>query len=867
MHARLLLVLSLSVLVACGDDDPAPSDAGFDASDVGRACDDDDDCDDGLFCTGADRCVNQVCTITPACEADETCSEDADECAPSCSLDPDVDGDGAERSECGGDDCDDQDPRRFPGGVEICDAEGVDEDCDRTTYGARDVDREGLDDMRCRNEIGGEITSRGEDCDDARRAVQPGSPEVCNGLDDDCDGAIDETVSVAGFADLDVDGHGDPDAPMRACPGTRRFALEGDDCDDTNRMRHGAMPELCDTVDNDCDTRVDEATVAVPWYPDTDGDGFGVPGGSTVSCTPVAGASIFPLDCAGADPMRHPAADEVCNGIDDDCNGLADFVLGTNDWEDDDEDGFADAACGAAIEEPDCDDGDPQVSPRAGERCGNYGDDDCDGTVDDGCAAIPDGGVRMDAGPPDGGWCGADVASDPDNCGECGLRCRARPYADAICEDGLCGITCDADRADCNRIEPDGCEVRITDDRFNCGGCGVRCADDQACVGRSCVRGTFRSSGEDGAFDPEADVVLDPGVYDFTTIHVRAGVTVRARGTGVLDLRATGNVVIEGSIDVSGGAGGTGITAGVPGAGNGGGGATGQTTAGATGTTSMCQPGGVGGIGPSGVDASTTNACGLGGQAGGGAGGYQYICGGGGGGSAGGGGGGGISCAGGAGGGPGGGAGGALSGVASAWPGVGGALALGAPYAGTSGVPGGTAAGGGGGSIGADAAADLAVATTFRPGSGGGGGGFGHFSGSLVGGSGGGGGGGGAVRIASATRIEIRSTGAVRADGGRGGNQNQFLAGGGGGSGGVVYLAAPELVLRGTVSAAGGAAGGGGGGNPAGGPGGAGGMGRVRISVNPATCEISGTVRPAAPMLCEATGAVPGRAYVGRYPD
>ncbi|WP_053233736.1 MopE-related protein [Sandaracinus amylolyticus] len=861
MRARWLLVLSLSVLVACGDDDTAPSDAGFDASDVGRACDDDSDCDDGLFCTGVDRCVDQVCTTAPACQADETCSEDDDECAPSCSLDPDVDGDGAQRTECGGDDCDDEDPRRFPGGVEICDADGVDEDCDPATYGARDVDREGLDDMRCRNEIGGEITSRGEDCDDARRSVQPGSPEVCNGLDDDCDGAIDENVSVAGFADLDVDGHGDPAAPMRACPGTRRFALEGDDCDDTNRMRHAAMPELCDTVDNDCDTRVDEATVEVRWYPDTDGDGFGVPGGSTLSCTPVAGASIVPLDCAGDDPTRHPAAAEVCNGVDDDCNGLADFALGTNDWEDDDEDGFADAACGASIEEPDCDDGDPQVNPRAGERCGNDGDDDCDGMVDDGCAALPDGGVRMDGGPPDAGWCGADVASDPDNCGECGLRCRARPYADVTCEDARCGITCDADRADCNRIETDGCETPIVDDARNCGGCGVACAADQACVGRVCVRGAFRSSGEDGAFDPEADVVLDPGVYDFTTIRVRPGVTVRVRGTGVLDLRATGDVIVEGAIDASGGAGGFGASGNATTATNGGGGATGHAVAAASG---RCAPGGGGGMGAAGADASPTSECGLGGAAGGGAGGYQGVSGGGGGGPAGGGGGSGsVSTNGGAGGGPGGGA----AGTTAAWPGQGGGLALGAPYAGGSGGTGGVCGGGGGGSIGADAAADLAVATTFRPGSGGGGGGWGFFSGSLLAGSGGGGGGGGAVRIASATRIEIREGGAVRADGGRGGNQNAFQCGGGGGSGGVVYLASPALVLRGTVSAGAGPAGAGGGGNPAGAPGGAGGLGRVRISVNPATCEITGTVRPTTAMLCEPSGAVPGRAYVARYPD
>ncbi|MCZ7680956.1 MAG: putative metal-binding motif-containing protein [Sandaracinaceae bacterium] len=85
-----------------------------------------------------------------------------------------------------GDDCDDADPSRFAGAVEVCDAEGHDEDCDLTTLGATDVDGDGAISAACCNGA-----TCGGDCNDGDPLVGPLQREACNGRDDDCDGTTD----------------------------------------------------------------------------------------------------------------------------------------------------------------------------------------------------------------------------------------------------------------------------------------------------------------------------------------------------------------------------------------------------------------------------------------------------------------------------------------------------------------------------------------------------------------------------------------------------------------------------------------------------------------------------------------------------
>ena len=179
----------------------------------GTGCGADSDCSDGRACNGVERCRSGVCSAPLRCSTD-------------------LDGDGSASMETGGDDCDDGNRRRFPGNTEVCDVGDTDEDCDPTTYGQRDVDRDGAFDARCCNWGPRGDRLCGTDCDDIRADVHPGAAETCNFRDDDCDGAIDEGVTVQLHRDSDGDGSGDPGCASMGCAGARGFVMLGNDCDD-----------------------------------------------------------------------------------------------------------------------------------------------------------------------------------------------------------------------------------------------------------------------------------------------------------------------------------------------------------------------------------------------------------------------------------------------------------------------------------------------------------------------------------------------------------------------------------------------------------------------------------------------------------
>jgi hypothetical protein len=358
-------------------DAPAP-DGGF------SGCLDDGDCDDGAFCNGIERCRPEqsgadalgCVTGTGGCLAGQTCMEVGDRCVTECAVEEDADDDGAVAAECGGLDCDDSDPARRPRLPEVCGDDAHDEDCDESTVGDRDADGDGAIDALCCNG-----TTCGTDCNDARADVRPGGTEVCDGLDQDCNGTVDEGTLAAGYPDLDGDLHGDASASASmACEGLGHRAPNADDCDDGNPAVHEAQSEIDDGLDNDCDTRIDEDVQTVTFYRDLDGDGFGnAASGTTRSDAPVIGFSVLSSDCDDAAAGVRPSANESCNAIDDDCDGIANFVIEPGDLEDDDRDGVADSGCGGA----DCNDADATTYPDALELCDSR-DNDCDGTVDDG---------------------------------------------------------------------------------------------------------------------------------------------------------------------------------------------------------------------------------------------------------------------------------------------------------------------------------------------------------------------------------------------------------------------------------------------------------------------------------------------------
>lgn len=122
------------------------------------------------------------------------------------------------------------------------------------------------------------------DCDDSRPEVFPGHAEVCDALDNDCDGLIDEGLgqSTCGFGACQRTVDNCSGGATQTCvPGT-------------------PAPEACDGIDNDCNGIADDI--------DADGDGY----------------FVCDRDCDDTNPAVHVGAPEVCNGVDDDCNGLVD---------------------------------------------------------------------------------------------------------------------------------------------------------------------------------------------------------------------------------------------------------------------------------------------------------------------------------------------------------------------------------------------------------------------------------------------------------------------------------------------------------------------------------------------------------------
>jgi hypothetical protein len=145
----------------------------------------------------------------------------------------------------------------------------------------------------------------GDDCDEGDAAVNPQATERCNGIDDDCNGAIDEAGAVGEqewFNDVDVDGFGDPEQSMWACTSPVLWVSDFTDCDDGNASVNPQVVEQCNTVDDDCDGDVDEGFVRQPWYADRDGDDAGRQGSSPVyACAAPAGFVRNDDDCVDAD--------------------------------------------------------------------------------------------------------------------------------------------------------------------------------------------------------------------------------------------------------------------------------------------------------------------------------------------------------------------------------------------------------------------------------------------------------------------------------------------------------------------------------------------------------------------------------------
>ncbi len=275
-------------------------------------------------------------------------------------------------------DCDDSDPSTHPGAAEVDCTDATDYNCDGSS-GYADADGDGW--PAC------------EDCDDSVAEVNPDAQEVCNDLDDDCDGDIDQDAVDAAtwYGDADGDGYGGSVFVSVECEAPHGFVDNSEDCDDLDASSWPGADEVCDEADNNCDGEVDEGVLST-FYADDDGDGYGDANSPVEACDQPTGASHLDTDCDDSDPSARPGGIELCDSVDNDCDGDVDVDAFDADeyWPDVDGDGFGagssveacDQPSGYADNEDDCDDGDNAINPLATETCDGV-DEDCDGTADD----------------------------------------------------------------------------------------------------------------------------------------------------------------------------------------------------------------------------------------------------------------------------------------------------------------------------------------------------------------------------------------------------------------------------------------------------------------------------------------------------
>ena len=151
-------------------------------------------------------------------------------------------------------------------------------------------------------DLDGDEYSAKLDCDDLDPSRNPDATELCDGVDNDCDGVTDEDDAADAelwHLDQDGDGFGDAASSRWACELPKGYAADSTDCDDLEPSKNPGATELCDGLDNDCDgvTDEDDAADTPTWSLDGDNDGFGGGSAAVVACEAPGGYGLGVADC------------------------------------------------------------------------------------------------------------------------------------------------------------------------------------------------------------------------------------------------------------------------------------------------------------------------------------------------------------------------------------------------------------------------------------------------------------------------------------------------------------------------------------------------------------------------------------------
>lgn len=290
-----------------------------------------------------------------------------------------------------------------------------------------------------------------QDCDDNDNLVFPGAVEMCDGIDNDCNGVEDDDYARGGliyYIDADGDGFGATSGTKESCAQPEGYVANATDCDDTLDSVNPGADETCNLTDDNCNGQIDDDAVDAPeWHADWDQDGYGSQSLVVKACEAPEGYLADAQDCNDFDRNTNPLADEVCDRLDNNCDGDIDedSAVDALEWYGDvDGDGYGDLesprmACwqpaGYTLDSTDCDDSTGAINPGAEEICRDGLDNNCNESADHcsvaGWESVADATIRWEGANTYDylGW-DTDFVGDIDGDGFDDLIMGAR-YADA----------------------------------------------------------------------------------------------------------------------------------------------------------------------------------------------------------------------------------------------------------------------------------------------------------------------------------------------------------------------------------------------------------------------------------------------------